>query len=96
MILISVTIRPLSIGLLQTLVRAWYCWVWGFLPRPRIIFLRKEIVIAVGAALMVIGWFLVSPGGKWSPRAVYIKSALGLVGCCMIAVGMVTVVQARN
>jgi len=58
-------------------------------------FLETEMVIATGAALIVIGWILISPG-KWKPQAGRLTSALAFVGMCMIAVGMVTVVQGRN
>jgi hypothetical protein len=53
------------------------------------------MIIATGTVLMVAGWILISPG-KWKPQAGRITAALGFVGSCMIAVGMVTVVQARN
>ena len=44
---------------------------------------------------MVAGWVLISPG-KWMRRAGGLRGAMVVVGTCMIAFGMVTVVQARN
>jgi hypothetical protein len=61
----------------------------------RQLLLETQIVIATGALLIVTGWTLISPG-KWKPRGGGITGAMAFVGSCMIAVGMVTVVQARN
>lgn len=52
-------------------------------------------MIATGALLMFAGWILISPG-KWKPKAGRVTQAMAFVGSFMIAVGMVTVVQARN
>ena len=57
--------------------------------------LEREIVIVTGAALIVIGWILVSPG-KWKPQAGRITRSLVFVGSFMVAAGIATVVQARN
>jgi len=50
---------------------------------------------ATGVGLIVLGWILISVG-RWKANRGRITAVLAIVGSCMVAVGMLTVVQSRN
>ena len=52
-------------------------------------------MIATGTALIFTGWVLICPG-EWKGSVGGFTLTLACVGSCLIAVGMLTVVQARN
>ena len=54
-----------------------------------------RFVIATGTALIFTGWILISSGKCKRGMGGFTRS-LAWVGCYLIAVGMLTVVQARH